>query len=173
MGEILTGNNWEVHRGFLSPSTAHELGMLAIQVIVKFEGHIVSLPATDRTSRVHTYLVEIGPSTIMPPEMRPLVRLHELASDYVGLEREYFSLLVYEPDGKLFKHRDRLPEPTIALGLLGTASCVLKDPLTKTKHGFILQPGDALITNNPYQQRQRPLHQLTNISKGPRVSYVG
>ena len=59
-----------------------------------------------------------------------------------------------------------------AVGLIGVAHAVIKDPVFETWHEFDIEPGDAVHFINPRQQRQRPYHQFINQTDEIRISLV-
>lgn len=189
-----SGANWELIRGFIDPEVAQSAGEQALQVVamisspdeanvpqwgVSYDYQPPGQEGVDMFGVRAWSKTEYPdyPSTIFADEdfcsdVPDLLLAFQRAKSFNGRSAMRFDLHVFAPGGHTRTHRDRFIKDTAVLGLLGVAQAHITDPATKAKHEFEIHPGDALYFVNPRPQRFRPLHRVTNISAGKRVSLV-
>lgn len=96
----------------------------------------------------------------------------ERVNQHRGIINYYTPKIGRREGGFIGMHRDRQPEETYAVALLGIARATIIDPATRIKYEFDIEPGMALKFDNPEDVSMRPAHNVQNIRrKVPRVSY--
>lgn len=195
MGHVeQSGTNWELIRECIDPEIAQRAGEQALQVTT-----LISSPDASDVPQwglsydyqppgqegIEIFGVKAWSKTAFPnhpatiftderscSEIPDLLLAFQRAKSFTSPSATRFNLHVFGPDGHTRTHRDRFIQDTLALGVLGTAKAEVTDPTTKARHEFEIHPGDALYFLNPRPQRFRPLHRVTNISAGKRISLV-
>ncbi len=187
MPEVLAGTGWEIYRNLVGKELAQKAGEQALQLITSeneyINEQISKSPGTGglniyRFNAWHPGTFPEHPNTIQANALevannQELINLHRKYSKYAS--RYVLSCLinVYQPGGRTRRHRDRAPDETLAIGLLGTAEARITDPVTNKTHVFELAPGDAMHLHNPQRITRRPLHIVRNLSDSElRVSLV-
>jgi len=76
-----------------------------------------------------------------------------------------------DPDGIVNTHRDDEPWSLIFVSLVGSAKVRIKHLHERRFTEAEVEPGDALKIVNPKEFKQRPRHEIINLSPFTRVSY--
>lgn len=187
-GSAECGANWEIKRGFVAPDKALQAGEQAILLVDNHEKTVwlnrveYSPPGQEGITFTDVYAWSTNqyprhPNTVVnhPEEaeiIKDLLDIHRRAAKIAVGRVTSFGLLDYQPGGHTRRHRDRVEGDTIAVSLTAEAECQIKDPVTRNKFSYIMNPGDALYLVNPRIQRYRPLHKVINISNERRISLV-
>lgn len=184
-GEVTRGINWLVHQRLVSPAIAQAAGreiLTAIAVrhpMVKYDYHYKNEGLVGYQIRGWSRL---SPDDITAPTFAfpSLLKVREAftpfknAAELADPRSRYYDVgyvNITAPRGVVMRHRDSEPHSLIFASLLETAEVRIKhlDEPEWSIHALI--PGAALEITNPTAARQRPEHEVTNVSDAVRVSY--
>ncbi len=177
------GHNWEAIPRFITPELAQKAGEQALW-LVNNGGPFILGDYNDAYGNRGLRQVLIGsgvlneaknlllyPDTLAKiPDFLDVVKQAQIKVPGARLDR--FFLNIYGPGSGLRRHRDNVPEPTIAVGLTGNAIVTITDPVSSRRHHLHLMPGDAFELTNPENVLMRPPHRVKNKTHQPRISLV-
>ncbi len=181
------GAGWEIVREYTEPELAIKAGIQVLDLIESDSKYIreygnYNRPGQENLKSFRFFAWHPGtfpnhPNTIQADPLesanaRELIDLHRRSSKVVSRKVNAAQINVFEEQGHTWRHRDRFVGESLVVSLLGLGLVQIKDPVFGTKHSYELIPGDALKLNNPRKQSERPLHKVSNIGKGKRVTLI-
>lgn len=178
--ENLQGINWSVERRLVIPGAAMEAGREVLDAIavrdpmILFDHHqpqasyaayqIEGLGSLSDEEIAADADFGIGSLLVVKDAIRPF-------KDPDVLDYDFGLINVLGRNGKVPLHPDNDPWSLVFVGLLGEVGLRIKHINEPVYSSTILRPGDALRIINPPAKRQRPRHELVNLSDFARVSY--
>lgn len=184
-GERITGINWSIERGLVSPDIAANAALEIVDSIsnanpmisfdhsqpkVGYSGYLIAglegITEEDMVAADFPYanlmVVRKSLEIFKDPSL--------LAEPDAGHYDEAF-VNITEPFGKIPLHIDREPWSLVFVSLAGRVRGRIKHIDEPTYAEEILTPGDAVRIINPMSKRQRPKHEFVNLSDFRRISY--
>lgn len=180
------GAGWEIVREFVQPEIAETAGKQVLKLIEEESSYVSRF---DRNTyghylfenyRLHSwspssfpdYTDTITADSTAREEYAELINIHRKAVKTVDSYIQTAQINVFEPNGRMRRHRDRILGETIVVSLLGVGRVNLVDPVSAQPHEFVVNPGDAMHLINPRRQSLRPRHVVKNIGLTRRVTLV-